>query len=61
MKNSVLYPMAIAIMIVALLCMTLNLTVVSFPDWAIRITGIVMLADLAVLSFLTARSKKGKN
>lgn len=58
MKNKVIFSVAFAIMMIALLCMGINLTVVSFPDWAVRITGIVMLTDLAVLSYLTLRSKK---
>ena len=57
MKNKAIFPVAFAIMMMALLSMAINLTVVSLPDWAVRITGIVMLADLAVLSYLTLRVK----
>jgi len=58
MKDRVIFSIALSIMIIALLCMGINLTVVSLPDWTVRIAGIVILADLAVLRYLTMRSKK---
>jgi len=61
MKNRALYLVAIVIMIIALLCMSINWCWVSLPDWVVRIIGIVILVDVVVLSYSNARIKHKDN
>lgn len=57
MKNKVLLLMAIVIMIIGLVFMGINLLTFRMPDWAVRITGIVMMIDIVVYSFIRNNNK----
>lgn len=56
MKNKVLFLMTIVIMIIGLLFMGINQLIFRMPDWAVRITGIVMMIDLVVLVYSVVRN-----
>lgn len=56
MKNKVLFFMTIVIMIIGLLFIGINRFIFSMPDWAVRITGIVMMIDLVVLVYSFVRN-----
>lgn len=61
MKNRALFVVTISIMIIALLCLSINWLMFSIPDWAVRIIGIVMMVDLVVLTYSTVRIKHKDN
>ncbi len=55
MKIRKLYILCIAIMIAALLCMGFNWIIFPLPDAVIRVTGVIMLMDIFVLSYGTVK------
>lgn len=61
MKYKVLYWVSLIIMIMALLFMSINWLIVSFPDWAVRMIGLVVLVDISILSYSTIRMKQEHN
>jgi len=58
MKDRTLFLVAFRIMIIALLCMSVNWLLVSLPDWAVRMIGIVIIVDLVVLTYSTVKMKQ---
>lgn len=46
------------IMIIALLSMGINWLTAVMPDWTVRIIGLVIMVDLAVLVYSSARVKQ---
>ncbi|MDD2494481.1 MAG: hypothetical protein PHE29_04735 [Tissierellia bacterium] len=59
MKNRILILIATVIIIIALLIMGINRLIVAMPDWIVRIIGIVIMVDLAVLVYSSVRNKHG--
>lgn len=57
MKNKALLLMAIVSMIIGLIFMGINLLIFRMPDWVVRITGIVMMIDIVVYSFVRNNKK----
>lgn len=57
MENRALFRVSLVIMLIALLCMCMNWWIVSLPDWAVRVIGIVLLVDLAVLTYSSVKIK----
>jgi hypothetical protein len=58
MKERTLFLVSFRIMIIALLCMSVNWLLVSLPDWTVRMIGIVILVDLVVLTYSTVKLKQ---
>ncbi len=46
------------IMIIALLSMGINWLIAAMPDWTVRIIGLVIMVDLAVLVYSSVRIKQ---
>ena len=46
------------VLIVAVIIYGINFFIISFPDWTIRLNGIVMLLDMFILSYSTVKSYK---
>ena len=46
------------VLIVAVIIYGINFFIISFPDWTIRLNGIVMLLDMFILSYSTVKSFK---
>lgn len=46
------------VLIVAVIIYGINFFIISFPDWTIRLNGIVMLVDMFILSYSTVKSYK---
>jgi hypothetical protein len=57
MKDKKVFMVSLTIMIIALICMGINRFVSPLPDNAIRVTGIIMLIDISVLSYSMVRLK----
>ncbi len=51
MKNSLLFPVTLTIMMFCLGIMVVNWLIVPLPDWSVRSFGLLMLADLPVLVY----------
>lgn len=58
MKNKILFLVSMVIMIIALLSMGINWLTAVMPDWTVRIIGLVIMVDLAVLVYSSARVKQ---
>ncbi len=46
------------VLIVTVIIYGINFFIISFPDWTIRLNGIVMLLDMFILSYSTVKSFK---
>lgn len=46
------------VLIVAVIIYGINFFIISFPDWTIRLNGIVMLLDMFIHSYSTVKSYK---
>ena len=46
------------VLIVAVIIYGIKFFIISFPDWTIRLNGIVMLLDMFILSYSTVKSYK---
>ena len=46
------------VLIVAVIIYGINFFIISFPDWTIRLNGIVMLLDMFIFSYSTVKSYK---
>lgn len=55
MKNRFLLLISIVIMIIALLFMGINWLTATMPDWSIRVTGLVIMVDLVVFAYASAK------
>lgn len=58
MKNKILFLVSMVIMIIALLSMGINWLTAAMPDWTVRIIGLVIMVDLAVLVYSSVRIKQ---
>lgn len=58
MKNRILFLISNVIMIIALLSMGINWLTATMPDWTVRIIGLVIIVDLAVLVYSSVRVKQ---
>jgi len=58
MKNKILFLVSMVIMIIALLSMGINWLIAAMPDWTVRIIGLVIMVDLAVLVYSSVRIKQ---
>ncbi|MBU3137045.1 hypothetical protein KPL39_12290 [Clostridium gasigenes] len=58
MKSKALFIISITIMIIALGSMAINFCFGSFPDWAVRVIGIVMLVNIAILTYASVKRMK---
>ncbi|MBI4858577.1 MAG: hypothetical protein HY818_17720 [Acetobacterium woodii] len=61
MKNSYLLPVTLVIMTLSLGLMFINRMIFPMPDWVVRSIGIIMLINLAALSYTTAKLASHKN
>ncbi len=61
MEKISMYSATVLVMIILLVFMALNAWVVPMSDWVVRVVGIVMLIDLAVLVFLFVRTNEVTN
>lgn len=58
MKNKILFLVSMVIMIIALLSMGINWLTAVMSDWTVRIIGLVIMVDLAVLVYSSVRIKQ---
>jgi hypothetical protein len=58
MKSRIIFTISIFVIIIALGFMSVNFCLYSLPDWGVRLVGIIMLADLVVLSHSAVTLKK---
>lgn len=58
MKNKILFLVSMVIMIIALLSMGINWLTAAMTDWTVRIIGLVIMVDLAVLVYSSVRIKQ---
>lgn len=58
MKNRFIFTISIIVIIITLGFMSVNFCLYSLPDWVVRLVGIIMLADLVVLSYSEVTLKK---
>lgn len=58
MKNKNLFLVSMVIMIIALLSMGINWLTAAMTDWTVRIIGLVIMVDLAVLVYSSVRIKQ---
>lgn len=47
------------LMVVLLISMVINWYVVPFPEWVVRVIGVVLLLNIAVLIYSWVRYRKG--
>lgn len=47
------------LMVVLLISMVINWYVVPFPEWVVRVIGVVLLLNIAVLIYSWVRHRKG--
>lgn len=47
------------LMVVLLISMVINWYVFPFPDWVVRVIGVVLLLNIAVLIYSWVRYRKG--
>ena len=55
-----LFGTSIAIMLLAVILMTVSFLVHPFEDWAVRLLGIIMLLDIPVVAYSTVKLSKAK-
>lgn len=48
------------VLIVTIMILGVNIFITPLSDWTVRITGTIMLIDLAVVSYATAKVLKPK-
>ncbi|MBE5960325.1 MAG: hypothetical protein E7256_02890 [Lachnospiraceae bacterium] len=60
MKDRIIFYGSLIIMIAAVLLMALNVFLVPFSDWAVRVLGIVMLLTIVILSYSSVRLTRTK-
>jgi len=58
MKSKALFITSITIMIITLGSMAINFCLWSFPDWAVRVIGIITLVDIPVLTYASGKQMK---
>lgn len=58
MKPKMMFTVSMIIMIITLVCMGINRFVMTLPDIVVRITGIIMLINIAVFSYSIVKLKK---
>lgn len=61
MKNKKAFMISIVVMIVALICMGINIFILAFPDVVIRVIGVIMLIDLFTLGYSMVKLKNITN
>ena len=58
MNDRIIYRISIGMMMSALLLLGMNWLFVPLPDSIVRVIGVLMMTDLVLLSYLTAKNKK---
>jgi len=58
MKSKALFITSITIMIIALISMAINFCFWSFPDWVVRVIGILTLVDIPILTYASGKQMK---
>jgi hypothetical protein len=59
MKSKIIFIISLCIMIVALGVLFTNLWIYSGADWIIRVSGIICLLDIILLTYSYMNLKKG--
>ncbi len=55
MKEKSIFDISMVIMIAAVILMLISFFIIPFPDWAVRVIGVIMLIDIVVLSYSSIR------
>lgn len=55
MKEKSIFDISMVIMIAAVILMLISFFTIPFPDWAVRVIGVIMLIDIVVLSYSSIR------
>lgn len=61
MKNKKIFMLSLIIIIVALLCMGINWFILPLPDNAVRLTGVIILIDLFILTYSRTKLKNNNH
>jgi len=61
MKYKIIYNISRLVMIIALGFMAINFILYSFPDFLVRLVGIIILIDLMSLSYSNVKAHKTMN
>ena len=61
MKYKIIYNISRLVMIIALGFMAINFILYSFPDFLVRLVGIVILIDLMSFSYSNVKAHKTMN
>lgn len=61
MKNKKVFMVSLIIMIIAIICMGINWFISPVPDNVIRLTGLITLIDIFVLTYSTIKLKNNSN
>lgn len=61
MKSKKVFMISLYVMIIAVICMGINIFIIPFPDLVIRVIGIITVVDLFVFSYSMVKLKNKNN